>query len=325
MNPQYVNEKGGKNMKRKGLIIACYLVILISLTVTAGASSTDDKPIKITAPGEMVLVDGGVFTMGNTIDSDALPTRQVIVGSFYIGKYEVTFSEYDAYSKAMGKRQLADNGWGRGNQPVFGVSWFEAIEYCNWMSQKEGLNPAYAIKGKEVIFDSSANGYRLPTEAEWEYAAKGGNKSKGFKFSGSNDYDSVAWNGKNSKKTEKAYANTCGPQVFAQVEAIGSVSIQGCQQLYRTVYIPSVVGAKMPNELGIYDMTGNVSEWCWDWYDPQYYAKGDNENPTGPISGKLRVVRGGDVNDSSNIFTSQRRGRYPILSAAGFRIVRTGQ
>ena len=179
---------------------------------------------------------------------------------FYIGQYPVTFEEYDAFCTATKKEKPDDRGWGRGNRPVINVSWLDAVAYCNWLSEQHHLTKVYTINGDQVTADWKADGYRLPTEAEWEYAARGGNKSKGYKYAGSNDLDEVAWYSGNSGRTTHP------------------------------------VGQKKPNELGLYDMSGNVWEWCQDWYDNDYYKNSPKENPKGPASGTYRVLRGGSWN-----------------------------
>ena len=207
-----------------------------------------------------------------------------------IGKYEVTFAEYDAYCQATGNGQPADRNWGRGNRPTINVSWYDAVAYCNWRSQKEGLTAAYAINGTNVTYNTGANGYRLPTEAEWEYAARGGNKSRGYTYSGSNDGGEVAWCTSNS-------GNTTQP-----------------------------VGGKKPNELGLYDMSGNVWEWCWDWYGDKYYSQSGRENPTGPSSGRSRVLRGGGwYGYVGGLRCAYRYSLIPAgtLNGSGFRLART--
>jgi formylglycine-generating enzyme required for sulfatase activity/rubredoxin len=167
------------------------------------------------------------------------------------------------------------------------VSWFAAIEFCNRLSQKEGLAPAYTINRKNVNPNRSANGYRLPTEAEWEYAARGGNGSPGnFKYSGSNNVDEVAWYDWNSgKKTH-------------------------------------LVGEKKANGLGLYDMSGNVWEWCWDWYGD--YTGSAQTDPVGISSGSIRVLRGGDWGHSDRVVRSALRGYDNPSnrnSNIGFRLV----
>jgi len=133
------------------------------------------KEVKPIVP-EMVLVEAGSFQMGSTGGAEnEQPVHTVqIARPFYIGKYAVTFEEYDRFCDDQKGRRPQDNGWGRGTRPVFGVSWVHAVKYCNWLSGKEGLTPCYDVKGKLTECDFSTNGYRLPTEAEWEYAARGG-------------------------------------------------------------------------------------------------------------------------------------------------------
>jgi formylglycine-generating enzyme len=144
------------------------------------------------------------------------------------------------------------------NHPVIHVSWNDASEYCNWLSLKTGKS------------------YRLPTEAEWEYAAKGGSQSRGYTYSGSNNAGDVAWCMENS-------GNETHP-----------------------------VGQKQPNELGIYDMTGNVWEWCSDWYGKDYYAGSPSNNPKGPSTGWNRVYRGGSWgNDARYCRAARRNNRTP--------------
>ncbi len=160
--------------------------------------------------------------------------------------------EYDNGTRPGGRFKVVS---GYAKHPVVLVSWYGAVEYCNWLSDREGLRKVYTIRGREVEADWSANGYRLPTEAEWEYAARGGVQSKGYKYAGSDNLDEVAWYLKNSgRKTHP-------------------------------------VGEKKPNELGLHDMSGNVWEWCWDWKDA--YSSGAKTNPRGPEKGSFRVLRGG--------------------------------
>jgi len=209
---------------------------------------------------EMIFIPVGTFHNG---------TSSVTVSSFYIGKYELTQAEYAAVMGAN-PSYFAGNP----NHPVEQVSWYDAIEYCNRRSIIVGLTPCYSYdtygsnpnnwpsgwNGNEqnhtnVSCDWTANGYRLPTEMEWMFAAKGGNQSLGYTFSGSNDVDAVAW-----------YNSNAGSMTHA-------------------------VGTKAPNELGLYDMSGNVWEWCWDIYNS--YPGGDQTDPHGASSGYSRVSRGG--------------------------------
>jgi len=221
---------------------------------------------------DMVMVKGGEFKMGSKSgDEDKKPIHDVYIDDFYISRYEVTFDEYDIFCDATGKIRPDDRGWGRGKRPVINISWFDANEYIKWLTK--------LTKEK----------YRLPTEAEWEYASKGGKFSSSFYYSGSNKIDNVSWYSKNSMgKTHK-------------------------------------VGEKQPNELGIYDMTGNVWEWCSDWYNKNYYSLSPINNPQGPEKGTDRVARGGSWISSDILCSNSIRLRYnpySYLSNVGFRIVK---
>ncbi len=240
-------------------------------------------------PNDMVFVEGGTFTMGCTseqldCESDEKPVRKITVASFYIGKYEVTQSWWES---VMGGNPSEFKG---PNLPVEDVSWYEILEFCNRISEKEGLTKAYKINGKTISCDFGASGYRLPTEAEWEFAARGGKRSTSKQYSGSDDISKVAW-----------YWNNSGKETHE-------------------------VGLLDPNELGIYDMSGNVWEFCWDWYSSESYKYLISENPSGSDSGKQKVLRGGggwdyDLNSCrvANRNKIEPEGRDNFY---GFRVVR---
>lgn len=231
-----------------------------------------DKVIPI-----MVKVEGGTFTMGRNINEmdgsnsgDGKPTHSVTVNSFSIGKYEVTVAEYKAFCTATGLSmpEAPREGW-NDNHPIVNVTFDDANAYCNWLSKTTGKN------------------FRLPTEAEWEYAAIGGRKSLGYFLAGSNDLDEVGW-----------------------VIGNGGVQTQTC-------------GRKKANELGLYDMSGNVSEQCSDWY--AVYNESPANNPKGPSSGECRVCRGGSW--GNNAFGCMVRSRGVCMRPdqsgidIGFRLV----
>ena len=251
---------------------------------------------------EMVRVKKGSFVMGNTRndregDSDEKPVHTVtLTYDYWIGKYEVTFDEYDAYCVATRKTNPGDySGWGRGTRPVINVTWWDAIGYCNWLSEREGLKKAYDVdgnlldkNGKRTTDITKVVGYRLPTEAEWEYAARGGQNSKGYKYAGSDTIDEVAW-----------YSDNSGSKTYP-------------------------VGQKKPNELGLYDMSGNVYEWCHDWYGS--YSSIAQTNAIGSSSSAPRVFRGGSwYSNAQSCRAAYRYSKSPTFSFnyLGFRLSRT--
>jgi formylglycine-generating enzyme required for sulfatase activity len=210
--------------------------------------------------------------------------HRVTLDSFYISPVEVTQGEWE---KVMGNRPSERIGT---LAPVNFVNWYEAAEYCNRRSRKEGLTPCYSGSGEQIVCNFDADGYRLPTEAEWEFASRGGIKSRHFKYSGSNHADEVA-----------LYSDNL------------------------LVYFEPV-GQRKPNELGIYDMSGNMAEWCWDWYDCDYYRVSPAKNPRGPLSGVRRVIRGGGWAFSEEYLrTSSRFYEVPYRKSSriSFRVVRS--
>ncbi|MBO7724073.1 MAG: SUMF1/EgtB/PvdO family nonheme iron enzyme [Paludibacteraceae bacterium] len=217
----------------------------------------------------MIYVEGGSFVMGCTSEqsdciSDERPAHRVTVNSYYIGETEVT---QELWSAVMGRNPSYYTG---SQRPVEQVSWNDCQKFINKLNQLTGRK------------------FRLPTEAEWEYAARGGKKSKAYKYSGSNTLDNVAW-----------YTNNSGNQTHN-------------------------VKTKFPNELGIYDMSGNVREWCQDWYGSGYYANSPQANPTGPSSGFYRVLRGGSwLSFAQNCRVARRSSNTPSLSSGnvGFRLI----
>lgn len=209
---------------------------------------------------DMVHVEGGSFVMGSDVKKkydlkpDYQPPHKVTVSSFKIGKYQV---RQELWTAVMGENPSKHKGDFR--LPVDNVSWYDCMSFI------EKLNKLLPIKDME---------FRLPTEAEWEYASRGGNKSKGFTYPGSNKLSEVAWY--NCKHTKP-------------------------------------VGKKLPNELGLYDMSGNVQEWCSDWYDSGYYYESPEDNPTGPLVGsyRMKVKRGCDFLSKDEYFQVWCRGGGP--------------
>jgi formylglycine-generating enzyme required for sulfatase activity len=244
-------------------------------------------------PENFVFVEGGTFNNG---------TSNVTISSFYIDKYELTQAGYQA---VMGSNPASSYGVGN-TYPVYHVTWFNAIEYCNRRSMQEGLTACYSYSTygtnpdnwpggwntddgnhTNVSCNWTANGYRLPTEMEWQFAAQGGNQTHNYTYSGSNNIDAVAWYDSNSGSTTHT------------------------------------VGTKAANELSTFDMSGNVWEWCWDIYGS--YPSGAQTDPHGATSGSYRVFRGGSWYHNADYCTvSYRDYNYTAgtSNGIGFRCVR---
>ena len=269
------------------------LIFLLMAIMVALSACSHEKPDQFT------LVKGGTFI--NTKSN--LYGKNVTISDFYIGKYEVTQKEWIEVMDSNPSEFKDDNF------PVEMVSWYDCVEYCNKRSIKEELEPYYNIdKNKidpnnmndiddikwSVTINEEANGYRLPTEAEWEYAAGGGQKSKSFTYSGNNDVEEVAWYWKNSGDK-----NLSGEWLWPTIESNNNKT--------------KSVGTKKPNELGLYDMSGNVREWCWDWYG----------EVLGIESGSVRVWRGGGWLGDDHACETSYRGNYEANSKGydqGFRV-----
>jgi formylglycine-generating enzyme required for sulfatase activity len=274
----------------KRMFIFCAVAIVLSGCGGAGGGSQTkhdtvyvqgEAPRKVGqfAGPELVSVPGGDFDMGGGLDGDEdqFPIHRVHVADFRMGKYEVTVAQFRQFiegthyltsadsagnSYVYDERRTTDKDYKRtgvnwrcgangdprlaseDSHPVIHVSWDDAVAYCKWLSEQTGSI------------------YRLPTEAEWEYAARGGQHHDRYEYSGSDDIGTVAWcNGAGGSGNG---GNSTHP-----------------------------VGMRQPNSLGIYDMSGNVYEWCSDWYGEKYYGVSPQDNPKGPLNGERRVLRGG--------------------------------
>lgn len=272
--------------------------ILIAMVIVSACfkKASDNK-----ATGNFILVKGGSFV--NTKSN--LYKKNATITDFYIGQYEVTQKEWIEVMDNNPSQFKGDN------LPVEMVSWYDCVEYCNKRSVKEGLTPYYNIdKNKKdannrtdldsikwtVTINAGANGYRLPTEAEWEYAAGGGQESKSYAYSGSDALDDVAWYWRNS-----------GDSLLTGGWLWPSIENNHCKT--------NPVGSKKPNELGLYDMTGNVREWCEDWYE--------DFNMT---AGLLRVQRGCGWMGAEDFCTTSYRDNFEANGKGpdqGFRLCRS--
>lgn len=237
---------------------------------------------------KMIAVTGGTFFMGSNEGAFSRNERvhEVTLKPFLISETEIT---QDLYQGVMKENP---SHFKNSENPVENVSWFDAVRFCNALSEQCGFAPAYVVDGETVTWNRESRGFRLPTEAEWEYAARGGQYGTGEPlaralYSGGETAPELAWYSANSARR------------------------------------PQPVKRKLPNELGLYDMSGNVWEWCWDWWED--YSSGVQGDPAGPATGAYRVIRGGAWYINAQFLRSAYRGGLTPTyrsDGIGFRLVR---
>lgn len=253
-------------------------------TDTNTVSTPSDTQIA-EAPENFVLIKGGTFQMGSPEDeawrSSDETQHSVTVSDFYMSQYELTQAEYEA---VMGENPSSFSG---DDLPVENITWMDAIAYCNARSEQEGRTPVYTVEEQNVSWDRSADGYRLPTEAEWEYACRAGTTTP-FYIAESPSAEDANYYGHYPYQIEENY--------FSQ----GNLEVQPGEYRETTV----AVGSFEANPFGLYDMYGNVGEWTWDAYGA--YPEEDQTDPTGAEEGTRRVYRGGGWND----FAKNMRSAY---------------
>ncbi|MDR2211249.1 MAG: formylglycine-generating enzyme family protein [Spirochaetaceae bacterium] len=270
-----------------------YIKPLIMLLL-AGANALAAEPPGMPA---MISIRGGTFLMGSSENpfKDSERVHEVTVRSFLLSETEVT---QELYIEVMKENPSVFKG---PNLPVDSVSWMDAILFCNALSLRSGLSPAYTIEGETVIWNQESKGYRLPTEAEWEYAARGGLNGA----AGNTPLEKASFAG------DPRGDSPGNPQDYCWFAPNGARSTHP-------------VKGKLPNQLGLYDMSGNVWEWCWDLFGN--YPAEPVSSYTGSSTGNTRVYRGGSyLNQINQLRTTFRIWEKPALKAStlGFRIARS--
>jgi len=273
----------------RAIAVTCFLIMIASINPGCRRAEDADRKLDVitTQSGlEMVAIGGGWFEMGSDKGGDdESPVHKVWISPFLMDRYEVVQEQFKKF-------QMPDpSHFKNPEKPLDQINWTDATMYCNERSLAEGLEPCYDEETWDCNF--AATGYRLPTEAEWEYACRAGtNSNYSFGNSGQKLKDN-AWFVDNSSKTTQP------------------------------------VGQKQPNPWGLYDMHGNVSEWCNDFYAEDYYKQSPERDPKGPPSGKERILRGGAWNSSADSCRSAYRASDPSINdtclasdAIGFRCVR---
>jgi formylglycine-generating enzyme required for sulfatase activity len=288
-------------------------------TSTLGTGYGADITFK-TAPATPVgfaLIPAGTFQMGDALDGLAdAPVRTVNVSAFYMGKTEVTKAEWDqvrTWGLSRGYTDLAVGGGKASNHPVQGVTWWDVIKWCNTRSEKDGLDPVYTVNGAVLRTGTTvptvnwgAKGYRLPTEAEWEKASRGGLNGKRFPWGNSINHTQANY------LSDSVYFYDVSPT-------------RGRHPTYMVGGEPytSPVSSFAANEYGLYDMSGNVWEWCWDWYGAD--ASGALSDPKGSTTGSVRVFRGGSWGGGATFSRVAYRGwlnPLELYDLNGFRPAR---
>ena len=300
----------------------------VRVTNAVGSLDSATAVISVIPQPTFSLIPAGSFTMGRTsgdTDPHAPPVDVTVSSAFYMGKTEVTKAEWDAvrtWGRANGYTDLPAGSGKAADHPVQNIIWYDIVKWCNARSEQHGLTPVYYTNDAQTAVYKTgglnvtnaqvkwaANGYRLPTEAEWEKAARGG--LSGYRFPWG---DTISQSQANYHGNTTSYSYDLGPSGYNSIGSIGG-----------TTPATSPAGSFAANDYGLYDMEGNVSEWCWDFYGATTYVDGATD-PRGAESGSYRVIRGGSWYDYASFCrVAYRNFGSPFGSATiiGFRVARS--
>lgn len=320
--------KESMKKKRKKILLALLLAFFVAACGSTSENERQEEEMKSTSEDQSIseeieiegskqeqnevsgigddfqLIPGGTFLMGSPETegwrSEDEIQHLVTVSDFYMASHEVTQAEYES---VMGENPSTFSG---ADLPVENLTWLEAVAYCNARSEAEGLTSVYEINGQEVSWNRGAQGYRLPTEAEWEYACRGGTETP-FNTETSISPEECNYWGHYPYLIEENYFNQSNLETRPGIYRETTISVESFAS----------------NAFGLYDMHGNVGEWVWDYYTE--YDTAQTENPAGPVSGTRRVYRGGGWNDFAKNLRSAYRAAMPqenTSAAVGLRLVR---
>jgi formylglycine-generating enzyme len=296
---QYTTNLGTTNWLALTNVVVTQSPYLFTDASATGSPRRFYRVLAMTVPAGMAFIPAGSFTMGNCMEPSEgafseLPLHSVYVSAFYLDRNLVSYTLWQQVYQFATNHGYSFNFEGSGKaatHPVQTINWYDCAKWCNARSQMEGRTPAYYTDAAQTTVyrvgqvDVASDwvkwtaGYRLPTEAEWEKAARGGASGHRFPWS---DADTIDWGRANYNAFPAQYSYDVNP-------------ISGYDTNYTSGALPysSPVGSLPPNGYGLYDMAGNVWEWCWDWYASAYYSSSPGTDPTGPVSGASRVLRGG--------------------------------